>query len=87
VQFLDSKRIGTRLLFGGNLLRQPYMRSRQYRVVGELSNADTITEKTFWIGLYPGLGTDHLLYLTDMISEFVHGSARAGAARRSQANT
>ncbi len=86
VQFLDSKRIGTRLLFGGNLLRQPYMRSRQYRVVGELSNADTITEKTFWIGLYPGLGTNHLLYLTDMISEFVHGSARAGEERRSQAN-
>ena len=82
VQFLDSKRIGTRLLFGGNLLRQPYMRSRQYRVVGDLSNADTITEKTFWIGLYPGLGTDHLLYLTEMISEFVHGTSRTGSTQR-----
>ena len=60
VQHLDANRIGTRLLFGGNLIRQPYMRDREYRVVGELTNADIVTDRTFWIGLYPGLEQDHL---------------------------
>lgn len=69
VQFLDAHRIGTRLLFGGNLLRQPYMRGRDYRVVGDLTNADTVTTNTFWIGLYPGLGPDHLAYTAERIFE------------------
>ena len=55
-QYFDAKRIGTRLLFGGNLLRQPYMKGRNVRVVGDLTNADIVTEKTFWIGLFPGIG-------------------------------
>lgn len=69
VQHLDANRIGTRLLFGGNLIRQPYMRGRNYRVVGELTNADIVTERTFWIGLYPGLGPDHLEYTVERIVE------------------
>jgi CDP-6-deoxy-D-xylo-4-hexulose-3-dehydrase len=68
-QYLDAHRIGTRLLFGGNLIRQPYMRNRNYRVVGELTNANAVTERTFWIGLYPGLGPDHLTYAVERISE------------------
>ena len=71
VRHLDEKRIGTRLLFGGNLIRQPYMRDRTYRVVGELTNADIVTERTFWIGLYPGLGQNHLEYVVETISKFV----------------
>jgi CDP-6-deoxy-D-xylo-4-hexulose-3-dehydrase len=71
VQFLDSKKIGTRLLFGGNLIRQPYMRGRDYRVVGDLANADIVTDRTFWIGIYPGLGTDHLEYVVKNIKDFV----------------
>jgi CDP-4-dehydro-6-deoxyglucose reductase, E1 len=59
---LDGKRVGTRLLFAGNLLRQPYMKGRNYRVVGELTNADRIMNNTFWVGIYPGLTTDHLDY-------------------------
>lgn len=71
VRHLDAMRIGTRLLFGGNLLRQPYMRDRPHRVVGELTNANIVTENTFWIGLYPGLTEDHIAYMTDVIADFV----------------
>jgi CDP-6-deoxy-D-xylo-4-hexulose-3-dehydrase len=70
---LDAHKIGTRLLFGGNLLRQPYMKGRNYRVVGDLTNADIVTERTFWIGVYPGLTEDHLGYMTQTIADFVHG--------------
>ncbi|MEO8141457.1 MAG: lipopolysaccharide biosynthesis protein RfbH [Sphingomicrobium sp.] len=73
VQHLDANRIGTRLLFGGNLTRQPYMRDREYRVVGELTNADIVTDRTFWIGLYPGLEQDHLQYATETIKRFIAG--------------
>ena len=45
------------------------MRDRNYRVVGELTNADIVTERTFWIGLYPGLGPDHIAYTVERISE------------------
>ncbi|WP_346327430.1 lipopolysaccharide biosynthesis protein RfbH [Iodidimonas sp. SYSU 1G8] len=82
IKFLDSKRIATRLLFGGNLLRQPYMRSREYRVVGDLDNSDTITEKSFWIGLYPGLGEDHLLYVAEAIAQFIEVASGAAPSRR-----
>jgi CDP-6-deoxy-D-xylo-4-hexulose-3-dehydrase len=68
---LDANKIGTRLLFGGNLLRQPYMRGRNYRVVGDLTNADIITENTFWIGLYPGLTSEHLSYTFEKIKLFI----------------
>ena len=74
VQYLNEKKIGTRLLFGGNLLRQPYMKSRNYRVVGALDNADLVTTNTFWIGLFPGLGEDHLAYSVEAISAFLAGS-------------
>lgn len=70
-QFLDANRIGTRLLFGGNLIRQPYMRGRNYRVVGELTNADAVTERCFWIGLYPGLGEDHIAFVGDTVARFL----------------
>ena len=70
-QHLDASRIGTRLLFGGNLIRQPYMRGRNYRVAGDLANADIVTERTFWIGIYPGLGDDHLEYVAQTIQKFV----------------
>ncbi len=73
VQHLDANRIGTRLLFGGNLTRQPYMRDREYRVVGELTNADIVTDRTFWIGLYPGLEQDHLQYATETVKRFIAG--------------
>lgn len=73
VEFLNSKKIGTRLLFGGNLLRQPYMKDRNFRVVGELTNADLVTTNTFWIGLYPGLTEAHLAYATEQLAHFIAG--------------
>lgn len=81
VRHLDAHKVGTRLLFGGNLLRQPYMRGRPHRVVGSLANADLVTDNTFWIGLYPGLTEDHLGFATDCIQDFVtRGRATANAA-------
>jgi CDP-6-deoxy-D-xylo-4-hexulose-3-dehydrase len=74
VHHLDAHRIGTRLLFGGNLIRQPYMRGRDFRVAGELANADIVTERTFWIGLYPGLGPDHLEYAARAIRDVISQS-------------
>jgi CDP-6-deoxy-D-xylo-4-hexulose-3-dehydrase len=76
VRHLDSKKIGTRLLFGGNLIRQPYMKDRPYRVVGELRNADIIVDRTFWIGLYPGLTKSHLDFALETIRDFI--AARTG---------
>ena len=71
IRHLDEKRIGTRLLFGGNLIRQPYMRGRDFRVVGDLTNADIVTERTFWIGLYPGLAEAQLHYAAETITAFL----------------
>ncbi|MDE2442017.1 MAG: lipopolysaccharide biosynthesis protein RfbH, partial [Betaproteobacteria bacterium] len=71
VQTLNEKRIGTRLLFGGNLLRQPYMEGREVRVVGDLTNADLVTTNTFWVGIYPGLTEDHLQYTAETIASVV----------------
>jgi CDP-6-deoxy-D-xylo-4-hexulose-3-dehydrase len=70
IKFLDEAKIGTRLLFAGNLTRQPYFAGREYRVVGELTNTDRIMNQTFWIGIYPGLTHDHLDYVIAKIEEF-----------------
>lgn len=71
LRYLDQHKIGTRLLFAGNVTRQPYMQGRAYRVAGTLTNADVITERSFWIGVYPGLTTGMLDYAADRISEFL----------------
>lgn len=71
VQFLNEKKVATRLLFGGNLIRQPYMKTRNWRVSGELTRSDKVMTSTFWIGLYPGLTEDHLTYACDMIRQFL----------------
>jgi CDP-6-deoxy-D-xylo-4-hexulose-3-dehydrase len=79
IQHLEAHRIGTRLLFGGNLLRQPYMKGRNYRVVGDLTNADIVTENTFWVGLYPGLTEDHIAYTVQTIAGFIASRSQNGA--------
>jgi CDP-6-deoxy-D-xylo-4-hexulose-3-dehydrase len=71
VQHLESRRIGTRLLFGGNLLRQPAYLGHEHRVVGDLPVADLITDQTFWIGVYPGLTTEMLDFVLGVFAEFV----------------
>jgi CDP-6-deoxy-D-xylo-4-hexulose-3-dehydrase len=69
--FLDRHKIGTRLLFGGNLTRQPYFQGRPHRISGGLEVTDEIMARTFWIGLYPGLSTEMLDYSADKIIEFL----------------
>lgn len=71
VQHIESRRIGTRQLFGGNLLRQPAYKGIPMRVVGNLTNADIITERTFWVGVYPGLTNEMIDYIIETITEFV----------------
>jgi len=70
--FLDRNKIGTRLLFAGNLTRQPYFKGRPHRVSGTLENTDRIMERTFWIGVYPGLTADMLDFSADKIIEFLN---------------
>ena len=77
VRFLESKRVATRLLFGGNLVRQPAYEESVYRVHGELTNADLIMHGTFWVGIYPALGPKHLDYVAETIA-----GALAPAGRR-----
>ena len=73
VQFLESRRIGTRQLFGGNLLKQPAYSNLPRRVVGDLPNANLITESTFWIGVFPGLTSVMIDYVLDTFKEFIKG--------------
>ncbi|MGG7650574.1 MULTISPECIES: lipopolysaccharide biosynthesis protein RfbH [unclassified Pseudomonas] len=70
LQFLDSQGIGTRLLFAGNLVRQPYMLGRNFRVSGELTVTDKIMHDTFWIGVWPGLGEEHLGHVARCLEQF-----------------
>jgi CDP-6-deoxy-D-xylo-4-hexulose-3-dehydrase len=66
VQALEAHRIGTRLLFGGNLIRQPALRGVEYRVGSDLSRTDYITDNSFWIGVWPGLTDEHLAYMLEI---------------------
>ena len=68
--YLDERKIGTRLLFAGNLTRQPFMQDRDYRVAGALVNADRVMNDTFWIGVYPGLDAAMLDYAATAIEQF-----------------
>ena len=69
IRFLNSRKIGTRLLFGGNLLRQPAYLDIEKRVIGNLPNSDFITNQVFWIGVYPGLTKPMLDYVAESLNE------------------
>jgi len=74
---LEAKKIGTRLLFAGNLTRQPAYEGWEYRVVGELTNTDYVMNNVFWIGVFPGLTEEMLDFMVQTVAEFV-GQAKAG---------
>jgi CDP-6-deoxy-D-xylo-4-hexulose-3-dehydrase len=69
--YLDQEKVGTRLLFAGNLVRQPYMAGRNYKIAGELLNTDRVMNNTFWIGLQPALTQDMLDYSASKIAGYL----------------
>ena len=70
INYLETNQIATRLLFGGNLTRQPAYQDVDYRVVGDLTNTDLVMNHTFWIGVYPSLSTEMLDYMVDVFGRF-----------------
>ncbi len=69
--YLDQNKVGTRLLFAGNLTRQPYMLGRNFRVVGDLTNTDNVMNNTFWIGVQPALTKDMMQFAVSKIEAYL----------------
>jgi CDP-6-deoxy-D-xylo-4-hexulose-3-dehydrase len=76
LRFLDSRKIGTRLLFAGNITKQPAYKNVDFRVVGDLSNSNIVMERSFWVGVYPGLTRAMLDYIIESISDFMSGKVK-----------
>lgn len=70
LRYLDQSKIGTRLLFAGNLTKQPFMTNREYRISGSLVNTDYLMNNSFWIGVYPGLSEEMLSFVCEKIENF-----------------
>jgi len=71
VEYLESKGIATRVLFGGNLTKQPAYIGKKFEKIGELMNSDTVMGNTFWIGVYPGLTQEMREYVVQSFAEFM----------------
>ena len=70
INYLEEGKIGTRLLFAGNLTKQPYMAGRNFRVSGDLTNTDVVMNQTFWLGTFPALAEPQLDYIAEKLEEF-----------------
>ena len=70
IKFLDQNKIGTRLVFAGNLTKQPYFEEIHYRISGSLVNTDITMNQTFWLGIYPGLDYEHMDFIAEKLEEF-----------------
>ena len=71
VKYLNENRIATRLMFGGNLIKQPAYKNKKFKVFGELTNADMVMNSTFWIGVYPGLTEEMIDYTIEKFEDFL----------------
>lgn len=71
LRHLERLKIGTRLMFAGNLLKQPAYRNVDFRVVGDLTNTDIVMSRSFWVGVYPGLTIEMLDFIASAISDFM----------------
>ena len=69
VAWLEERKVGTRLLFGGNLTKQPAYRNTQYRVHGDLKATDDIMARTFWVGVHPALDSVRISYILERMEE------------------
>ena len=76
LRFLDSRQIKTRLMFGGNLLKQPAYKDVEFRVVGDLTNTDIVMKRTFWLGVFPGLTEQMLDFAIDSLNDFLSGKVK-----------
>jgi len=76
IRHLDSAGVGTRLIFAGNLLRQPAYQGIDCRIVGDLRNSDTVMRRSFWLGVFPGLSQGMLDHAADTLVNFVHRRGR-----------
>lgn len=73
VQFLENNKIATRMLFGGNLIKQPAFVNSKYRIMGDLINTDLVMNNLFWIGVYPGITNDKMSYIIITIDKYIRG--------------
>jgi CDP-4-dehydro-6-deoxyglucose reductase, E1 len=71
VRYLEDKKIGTRLFFGGNMIKQPAFKNINKRIVGSLKNSDIVMNDSFWTGVWPGLNKNHLIFSVEMIKNFL----------------
>jgi CDP-6-deoxy-D-xylo-4-hexulose-3-dehydrase len=75
-RFLDARGIGSRLIFAGNLTKQPAYRDTDFRIVGDLTNTDIVMNRAIWVGTYPGLTEEMIDFIIESIAEFMAGPAR-----------
>ncbi len=71
VQYLNSKKIGTRLFFAGNIIRHPAYKNIEYRIAGSLENTDRVMNEAFWLGVWPGLEEQHLRYMYETVKTYL----------------